>query len=122
MDIEELSKIRQQAKPYATWEGHCTFVPAPLPPKLDYSLLRQAACKSNATMANEKGFKKDPKSLHFHSSITTPRSVDVFCKSEGTHTNIDELVLEEEGIAKIVAKTHAKLQTTELHFDAPLKN
>jgi Fic family protein len=99
MDIEAF-KNKPAGKTVRNLEGHWTFVPAPLPPKLDYSLLAKPLAKAMQQIGELKGASRRTQNPYIFIVPLQRREALTSSAMEGTHTNIDDLVLEEEGIAK----------------------
>lgn len=99
MDIEAF-KNKPAGKTVRNLEGHWTFVPTPLPPKLDYSLLAKPLAKAMQQIGELKGASRRTQNPYIFIIPLQRREALTSSAMEGTHTNIDDLVLEEEGIAK----------------------
>jgi Fic family protein len=97
MDISKFQKPAGQI--IRTLEGHDAFLPEPLPPKLDLSSLAKPMARAIHQLGELKGASRRTPNPYIFIRPLQRREALTSSAMEGTFTNIDDLILEEEGIA-----------------------
>jgi Fic family protein len=99
MDIEAFS-VRPAGEIVRTMEGHWAFVPAQLPPPIDLGRLARPIAKAMHQIGELKGASRRVQNPYILIRPLQRREALTSSAMEGTYTTMDELVLEEEGIAR----------------------
>lgn len=99
MDVDEF-KNRPAGEIIRTLEGHWAFLPAPLPPPLDFGVLAKPLARAMQQIGELKGASRRTQNPYILIVPLQRREALTSSAMEGTHTSIDDLVLEEEGLAK----------------------
>ncbi len=83
-----------------TREGYLAFVPSPLPPSIDLARLARPLAKAMHQLGELKGASRRTQNPYIFIRPLQRREALTSSAMEGTHTSIEDLVLEEEGIAQ----------------------
>ena len=97
MDIKAFQKPSGEI--ITTIEGYQAFVPAPLPPKLDLVRLTAPLVRTMQKVAELKGASRRLPNPHILIPPLQRREALTSSAMEGTFTTVDDLVLEEAGLA-----------------------
>ncbi|MGH6854445.1 MAG: Fic family protein [Aestuariivirga sp.] len=97
MDLQAFKKPSGEI--VTTIEGYQAFVPSPLPPKLDLVRLTAPLVRTMQKVAELKGASRRLPNPHILIPPLQRREALTSSAMEGTYTTVDELVLEEAGLA-----------------------
>ena len=83
-----------------TIDGYWAFVPTPLPPKLDLGRLARPIARAMHQLGELKGASRRTQNPYIFIRPLQRQEALTSSAMEGTHTNIEDLILEEEGIPR----------------------
>jgi Fic family protein len=100
MDISLLKNSRS-GQIVRSLEGHDVFLPNKLPPILDYGTLAKPIARAMQQIGELKGASKRTVNPYILIAPLQRREALTTSAMEGTYTTIEDLVLEEEGLARV---------------------
>lgn len=98
MDIEAF-RNKPAGELIRTMDGNWAYIPAPLPPKIDLARLAKPLAKAMHQLGELKGASRRTQNPYIFIRPLQRWEALTSSAMEGTYTNIEDLVLEEEGIA-----------------------